>query len=723
MVGEIEEIENRPIRLGDSVECFSANKLTASLTEDVETMIFRAISLVGRHSGSLLRREFSADEVLEMDVDAISRYFDACKAEFLRGNAEERARVDAIDFVFPQEDLEVDVESLRRLGSIEAVVRDRQLQSQAMRFNIDRFHTYLSDTADKLVLRDLAVHGAAIPVANDFVINPVAEAPRLLQRKLGNCYSKHAYKLWKSGGALVFREHDVPESERNKLNINSLHWCPKPFCDGGRWLGDLSNREQGMPINCPESKEAAQLLYGEMSYPLIGEIISSWLEYANVNNFALSELRIWKEDIRSAFSQFNIKPEDTYKVAFMFEKGLILIMIWGFFGWTGAPLVFACFSRSMLEVLAKTALGRIFLFCDDFIGCGHHSVVNGDQKSAQALINHVFGDDKVALEKSVPPSTKVEVLGWWIDLDQETIRPSDKSIRKLFFVFFSVNAKASHWSLEMCQILSSLAHRYSQALMGMRPFVQAFDEMCGGKPSKWRKVSGKARFAVEMWRVCLIMLFINKDMLAVSLRVMVNSPSGYEVFDLLTDGSYLGAGALILNALRTVSECFHAGYMFKFLQNRDLADLPKYQNHREFVGLVVGIILLVKTVHIPKYGAVIRWVNDNMAALDWARKDMCKGKSSQVIFMFYSALLIKYKLHVIQVEHIAGLSCLMKPVDALSRGLHTPELSSNLRIDLSSLAALDELMVLCNPTLVYSVEGYHEVYELVHDILSRLVDE
>ena len=235
-----------------------------------------------------------------------------------------------------------------------------------------------------------------------------------------------------------------------------------------------------------------------------------------------------------------------------------------------------------------------------------------------------------------------------------------------FLYFFSVNAKASHWSLEMCQVLSSLAHRYSQALMGMRPFVHAFDELCGGKPSKWRKVSGKARFAVEMWRVCLMWLFINKEMLAVSLRVMVNSPSGYEVFDLLTDGSYLGAGALSLNALRTVAECFHTGYVFKFLQNRALADLPKYQNHREFVGLVVGIILLVRTVNIPKGGAVIRWVNDNTAALEWARKNMCKGKSSQVIFMFYSVLLIKYKLQVIQVEHIAGLSCLMNPVDALT---------------------------------------------------------
>lgn len=40
-----------------------------------------------------------------------------------------------------------------------------------------------------------------------------------------------------------------------------------------------------------------------------------------------------------------------------------------------------------------------------------------------------------------------------------------------------------------------------------------------------------------------------------------------------------------------------------------------------------------------------------------------------------------------------------KPVDALSRGLETPELSDELRANLSALPPLDELMVLCNPAI------------------------
>ena len=83
-------------------------------------------------------------------------------------------------------------------------------------------------------------------------------------------------------------------------------------------------------------------------------------------------------------------------------------------------------------------------------------------------------------------------------------------------------------------------------------------------------------------------------------------------------------------------------------------------------------------------------------------------------------MLIKYKLHVVQVEHTPGLSVLMKPIDALSRGMATPELSETLRVDLGGLEALDDKMVLCNPTIVKTVEGYHQTFELIQTILKRL---
>ena len=69
---------------------------------------------------------------------------------------------------------------------------------------------------------------------------------------------------------------------------------------------------------------------------------------------------------------------------------------------------------------------------------------------------------------------------------------------------------------------------------------------------------------------------------------------------------------------------------------------------------------------------------------------------------------------------VAGISELMRPVDALSRGWETPELSVALRVDLSNSVALDELMVWCNPTVVLPAEGYHDVFQSIHGVLVQL---
>jgi hypothetical protein len=144
-----------------------------------------------------------------LDPHVVEQFFDACKEEFVRGNAEERARRDAEGFVFPESDLIHDGESLFRLGSIEEVVKERHTSTFSNRFNSHRFE-FLVDTTDAPVLSNLALFGAAIPVAGDFISNPIAEHPRKLEKKLGNCYCKHAHKLWKSGGALVFSGTGYP---------------------------------------------------------------------------------------------------------------------------------------------------------------------------------------------------------------------------------------------------------------------------------------------------------------------------------------------------------------------------------------------------------------------------------------------------------------------------------------------------------------------------------
>lgn len=698
----------------------NVNKHTAHMLGDIEDVMASAILLATSYAAYFARGQV----LTTFDRKAFERFFDSCRAEFVRGSAEEAARLDAEDFEYSDEFLTRDARDLDRLGSIEALVRERQDSVRASRFNEERFNNVFSSVTDAKVLKLLATEGASVPVASNFINNPVAEKPRNLQRKLGKCYSKHVFKLWQKNSALVLKTEDVSPEEHSKLNKSPMHWCVKPMFPPGRMLGDLSNRAEGMSINCPESKLLVEHLYGEMSYPTIEEIVSSWLVYVEANGYELHDMRLWKDDIRSAFNQFNFKPSETYKLAFEFAKGLIMIMMCGFFGWTGAPQVFANFSRGMLEVLRAAVLGCIFIFCDDFIGFSHHLHAATDQESAQSLIVSVFGDNAWAEEKCVPPSLQAEILGWWVDLRTATIRPSDKAIRKLTFTFFSVDVSATYWPLQLCQVLASLSNRYSAALMGMRPFVNPFYEMCAG-PQKVqrRKVSPKARFAVEMWRVAIILLFSDKELMSVSLKVMVGHSVGFARFPFITDASWLGVGAVRLDSDKDPSVSLmgvapFTSYNFPFSVKRS-----KHQNHREFLGLIVGILMLLRLGIIPTSGAVLHWINDNTAALSWASKDMCKGQASQAAFMLYSAILVKFKLHVVSVEHTAGSSVLMGPVDKLSRRCVPIIFDHNLHVDLNESVAVNSLMSLCDPTKDQDSGSYHESFVRVHDLLDLFLKE
>ena len=90
----------------------------------------------------------------------------------------------------------------------------------------------------------------------------------------------------------------------------------------------------------------------------------------------------------------------------------------------------------------------------------------------------------------------------------------------------------------------------------------------------------------------------------------------------------------------------------------------------------------------------------------------------QPAFMLYTALLSRYKLRVVQAEHTAGSSNIMKPIDALSREKKT-RLNIQRYVHLEEVALVGEIMAVCNPTTEFNCLGYHEVYIFIHDWLDR----
>ncbi len=77
----------------------------------------------------------------------------------------------------------------------------------------------------------------------------------------------------------------------------------------------------------------------------------------------------------------------------------------------------------------------------------------------------------ISIEKGVFASS-TNSLGYQVDCTSATIRPKDRTIKKLFFVLFSFDCSDPQ-QLALCQCLSSLLNMYSHVIRGMRPFVAA----------------------------------------------------------------------------------------------------------------------------------------------------------------------------------------------------------------------------------------------------------
>jgi hypothetical protein len=186
----------------------------------------------------------------------------------------------------------------------------------------------------------------------------------------------------------------------------------------------------------------------------------------------------------------------------MLSASIVIIFICGFFGYNGQPLVFNVFTRLINRALDDKLNGGLFMYVDDLVGVSHIDDADNDQLVAQEFLTGLFGLEALAKDNTIPTQA-VDVIGWRVDLKEESIRPNDKGLRKLFFVLFGIiDSEAKYWPLVHVQVLSSLFERYSMAIIGMRAFITPINTMLSHDPDKHpntlRKVSAAAKFCVVM---------------------------------------------------------------------------------------------------------------------------------------------------------------------------------------------------------------------------------
>lgn len=636
--------------------------------------------------------------------------------EFGRGGLETRALEVADGCEIPAEAIRSDTAALRdHLGGLRGLIEARQgdyLNGKLSPVSVDALVSWgclreraslpLSQDIDRL--RVIASEGAWIDVPDGFTPCTIPEPPRRLHRRIQSVINAHVSKLWKEGKCLLVDSKTLREYGSANVHYNAVHWTGEPSKPLGRLLIDCSNRKDSNVLNDRGLLPVITERYGSLALPdiidVVDDIIQVTLSSPN------TALHLWKEDVSGAFNQFKIQVDCAPLFSTEVAPGVSMVYLVGMFGWTGCPMVFGVFTRVLLAACRNNLEGTLQVYVDDFIGVSVASNAVEEQRKCRDAITLLFGSDGINEAKTVFPTFQGDVLGWFVDLQKMTLRPNDKSIRKLSYWFMSLPwAEREGVHRRTMEVVAALAARYSKGLVGMRPFVKPLFtalQQYGQRDHELRPIPHECHLSILVWRSICVLLLANRDSLAVRLTTLTRI-STTSIYRIVSDASPEGVGVAIYYP--------SSNEIASYVQLRwPFSVTSQYQNVREYLAVLVMFVWLVRT---GLRDCQIAWVGDNMSALTWVRSDYSSSLPAWRAFLAITWLSIIGRIRVLSCTHIPGID--MGCIDSLSRFLpHSLPLDNQCHL-LDHDKVMSELLKLCDPDATFErdVEVMQQIIELV----------
>ena len=447
----------------------------------------------------------------------------------------------------------------------------------------------------------------------------------------------------------------------------------------GRPIPDYSHSAHGTPPNHDELKPVIAQKWGDVTHPDISDVARAM----NTARAATPVGRVWgsRVDVKAAYTRIALNPCDAPMLATLVAVDhprygtLVSIPIVNQWGAQIAGHAYEVLGRALTrraDARTATEHGRTGVtYVDDRVQFGSRQVIMDEVDNFAADARAAMGDAAINDAKTVT-STRLDTIGWRCDTIQATVAPSPRAVLKLIYVFNVLTAPGitpgSLITVRQLQKLSSLAIRYSRAIVPLRPFSAAFAKNAGGPhtlKSATRHLSRAAFADILAWRRMLELGSMEPQRLSVKARWL--EIDGYPperqaaIADVRVWVDAQGGGGIGVYAPGTAWDgCKIADTTYFKNGIRDQLS----NNVLEFFS-IIGIAVVAqahRNTHLHVY-------TDNTAVLSWAQKQRDESGFHTLLLRVLCDVQVATGIQL-TASHVAGAANVH--ADAISRNFNVP---------------------------------------------------
>ena len=702
----------KPVQIGKGLHAarptFKASRQV--LPHGAPTALLRLTPTSPTHSPTTWAARIFDENTVAQPSDVASLLQEA--AEAARNDYNEESAISWADgYSFPVQYVASDMGCLRaaQLDFVSMVRRRLKILSPD-RLNPKRIGKLRRDNPEIRLLSELAT-GMHVPLPAGFTPNGkdtpsplratyVAVAPAV-NKMLGEVVQQRL--------AFLLPYEDAKRHVPN-LHLCKAHWTRKKGKPSGRPLGDLTYVD-GTPINSPDMSDAAAAHYGAILHPTIEDIAvmicKFWAKTLAADPSAdWTLLRIWKMDLKGAYTLLSFRPEDVGLFAMMLTDNIVYFQIAGIFGWAGTPAAFQVVTRAIQWELRHRLRSSTTMYVDDILGVCMLKDLESDLILTRETCTDLLGPTAVADDKT-ETGRRLDVIGYIVDLDLQRVLIARKNYLNTLHGFASINLQEP-MKLRTAQKLASWASRYGKICRVMRPFCGALNRMISGRldPHASFPISAEAAIAIKCW---LGMLCLMQDQESRFTRTLSSFVPTTPTITAEFDASLSGAGLIWYETVNGFEVA--RGVCAVDITHLGFDTDSSFQNLAEFIGAILSVL---GHVALGYSGQSIALRGDSVTALTWAITERPRGSIVTNAAMIWTLLCIAADVHVNDITHIPGVdndrcdqlsrrgknptSSLAEHAISLGLGT-TPEV--NLQTDTDATA----LVHLCKPTVANESEA------------------